>query len=314
MNDYKGVGMGTLVNNNNNNNGKEKGDKYKNISQRKPQRTPSNLGDKLKQLLGVETCDPLPRSRRGLFQSVSSTNLSSPSHQPSTSLPPQIPRSFYLGELDIPANLRGSRSMHNSPHPPCSLQQRFNSKRLDCQRNHKSLSPSDSCPTPHTDSCSDLNSSTNEYSAKPPYYVSDTFKPLDVPLTSELTDTNNSNSSRNRHESHLVECFNQATQLRRHRSTHALDHTEFEQTRNPANRHSVHFDSVNHAMSGLETLDFPVRKKTWPPDGARVQPKEGFKEKNIYEKKNRDNHKVRFSNIFLYTIYCLKSRRPLKKL
>merc|ERR1711892_1586150 len=288
MSDYKDVAMGTLVNSansTNNNNNSNKGT-YKNVSHRKPQRTPSNLGDKLKQLLGVEMGDPPPRSRRGLFQSVSSTNLSSQSHQPSTSLPPQIPRSFYLGELDIPANLRGSRSMHNSPHPPCSLQQRFDSTRIDNQRNNKSLSPSDSCSTPHTDSCSDLNSAANDYSSKPPYYVSDTFKPLAVPLTSELTDTNNSNSSRNRHESHLVECFNQSVQLRRHRSTHALDQAEYEQARHLSNRHSVHFDSVNHAMSGLETLDFPVRKKTWPPDGARVQPKEGHKERNIIYEKN----------------------------
>ena len=128
---------------------------------------------------------------------------------------------------------------------------------------------------------------------KTPYYVSDTttYKPLVdmVPLTSELTDTNNSNnssSSRNRHHHsnqhhHHVEslthaeCFNPGSiQLRRHRSTHALEHAEFDQTRNPSNRHSVHFDSANHAMSGLETLDFPVRKKTWPPDGSRLQQKE----------------------------------------
>ena len=35
-------------------------------------------------------------------------------------------------------------------------------------------------------------------------------------------------------------------------------------------RHSVHWDSVAHASSGLETLDFPPRKKTWPPDGSRL--------------------------------------------
>jgi len=288
MNEYTGRTMGTLVNNTNSNNNNINNGTYNNVVPRKPQRTPSNLGDKLKQLLGVETGSPPPRSRRGLFQSVSSTDLCPQSHQPSTSLPPQIPRSFYLGELDIPAKLRGSRSMHNSPHPPCSLQQRFDSKRIANQRSQKSLSPSDSCSTPHTDSCSDLNSSVNDYSLKPPYYVSDTLNPLDVPLTSELTDTNNSNSSRNRHESHVAECFNQSVQLRRHRSTHALDHAEYGHARNPANRHSVHFDSVNHAMSGLETLDFPVRKKTWPPDGARVQPAEEYQDKNVYDKNIRE--------------------------
>ena len=35
-------------------------------------------------------------------------------------------------------------------------------------------------------------------------------------------------------------------------------------------RHSVHWDSAAHASSGLETLDFPPRKKTWPPDGSRL--------------------------------------------
>lgn len=60
--------------------------------------------------------------------------------------------------------------------------------------------------------------------------------------------------------------------LRRHRSNqnlpdschHLLSH----------NRHSVHFDSVSHAVSGLETLDFPPRKKTWPQDGPRLQRRE----------------------------------------
>ena len=70
-------------------------------------------------------------------------------------------------------------------------------------------------------------------------------------------------------------------QLRRHRSSQGLDtchtgdpgdsgaDTGHCHHHHGGNRHSVHFDSVSHAMSGLETLDFPVRKKTWPPDGPR---------------------------------------------
>ena len=32
------------------------------------------------------------------------------------------------------------------------------------------------------------------------------------------------------------------------------------------------FDSLSHAaISGPETLDFPPRKRTWPPDGPRLK-------------------------------------------
>ena len=51
---------------------------------KKPQRSPSLLGDRIKALLGVDhdsgdhnNDDSPPRSRRGLFQSVSTNNLSS---------------------------------------------------------------------------------------------------------------------------------------------------------------------------------------------------------------------------------------------
>ena len=153
---------------------------------KKPVRSPSLLGD-IKQLLGVDTetedsqvtnhsaasghvtsyssligQDSPPRSRRGLFQSLSSSNLHQP---PSSSLPPQIPRSFYLGDLDIPARLRGTRSQHSSPcvpaPPPCSLKHGLHShhshNHRHCeesnQRTYKSLSETRShCATPVTDS------------------------------------------------------------------------------------------------------------------------------------------------------------------
>ena len=74
--------------------------------------------------------------------------------------------------------------------------------------------------------------------------------------------------------------FSAPVQLRRHRSSQGLDTCQGGGYRDtchqvahvsaPNNRHSVHFDSLSHAaISGLETLDFPVRKKTWPPDGPR---------------------------------------------
>ena len=87
---------------------------------KKAQRSPSLLGERIKQLLGVEEePDSPPRSRKGLYQSVSSSNLTH--HPASSSLPPQVPRSFYLGELgELPSQLRGSRSLHTSPTPPAS--------------------------------------------------------------------------------------------------------------------------------------------------------------------------------------------------
>ena len=153
---------------------------------KKAVRSPSLLGD-IKQLLGVDTetedsqvtnhsapaghvtsysspigQDSPPRSRRGLFQSLSSSNLHQP---PSSSLPPQIPRSFYLGDLDIPARLRGTRSQHSSPcvpaPPPCSLKHGLHThhshSHRHCeesnQRTYKSLSETRShCATPVTDS------------------------------------------------------------------------------------------------------------------------------------------------------------------
>ena len=74
--------------------------------------------------------------------------------------------------------------------------------------------------------------------------------------------------------------FCSQVQLRRHRSSQGLDTCHTGEPGDSGDtghchyhaggsRHSVHFDSVSHAMSGLETLDFPVRKKTWPPDGPR---------------------------------------------
>ena len=80
----------------------------------------------------------------------------------------------------------------------------------------------------------------------------------------------------------LFMCSSGSVQLRRHRSSqgldtgghchhgdHIVDHDEHHH-HHPGNRHSIHFDSVTHAaITGLETLDFPVRKKTWPPDGPR---------------------------------------------
>ena len=220
---------------------------------KKAQRSPSLLSERIKQLLGVEDePDSPPRSRKGLYQSVSSSNLSP--HPASSSLPPQVPRSFYLGDLQhLPAQLRGSRSLHTSPHPS-SLPQ-------------PQLSPSDSCSTPGTDSarssCSCL--------ARPPYTVPE------VPLTSELADTNHNNQARLRPEDLrsgantelsvvMRSTYSGPVPLRRHRSSQNLDTCHHNQ---PNNRHSVHFDSVSHAMSGLETLDFPPRKKTWPPDGPR---------------------------------------------
>ena len=149
---------------------------------KKAQRSPSLLGERIKQLLGVEEePDSPPRSRKGLYQSVSSSNLSH--HPASSSLPPQVPRSFYLGELgELPAQLRGSRSLHTSPHPTSLPQQ-------------PQVSPS-SCSTPATDSASEC-----ECVGRPPYYVAD------IPLTSELADTNHDNQARNRNESHHINCI-----------------------------------------------------------------------------------------------------------
>ena len=175
---------------------------------KKAVRSPSLLGD-IKQLLGVDTetedsqvtnhsaaaghvtsyssligQDSPPRSRRGLFQSLSSSNLHQP---PSSSLPPQIPRSFYLGDLDIPARLRGTRSQHSSPcvpaPPPCSLKHGLHThhshSHRHCeesnQRTYKSLSETRShCATPVTDS---------ELGSGPPRlplgrYMADTGGPL----------------------------------------------------------------------------------------------------------------------------------------
>ena len=182
------------------------------VMTKKPQRSPSLLGDRIKQLLGVDTDhhhdedDSPPRSRRGLFQSVSSTNLSQP-HPPSSSLPPQIPRSFYLGDLDIPSKLRGSRSLHNSPAAHnCSITQKYDPRNHyhdnNNQRIYKSLSPSDSCPTPVSDSDrSDMTSHGHQCQ-----YTGHGHHHITVPLTSELADTNNSNSARSRNESHLANC------------------------------------------------------------------------------------------------------------
>ena len=182
------------------------------MSGKKPQRSPSLLGDRIRQLLGVDQDpdpeDSPPRSRRGLFQSLSSSNLAAPA-PPSSSLPPQIPRSFYLGDLDIAARLRGSRSLHNSPAHTCGLGQKYdnshNHQHHHCQhhrgdsnqRTYSSLSsagPGDHCATPVTDS-------------ELPCGVADALRHLDThpgPLTSELADTNHSNSARNRNESHLL--------------------------------------------------------------------------------------------------------------
>ena len=188
------------------------------VSGKKPQRSPSLLGDRIRQLLGVdqdpEPEDSPPRSRRGLFQSLSSSNLAPPA-PPSSSLPPQIPRSFYLGDLDIAARLRGSRSLHNSPAHTCGLGQKYDTSHSHqhhhCQhhrgdsnqRTYSSLSsgPGDHCATPVTDSerGSDM--------AGLPCGVADALRHLDThtgPLTSELADTNHSNSARNRNESHLL--------------------------------------------------------------------------------------------------------------
>ena len=285
------------------------------MSGKKPQRSPSLLGDRIRQLLGVDQDpdpeDSPPRSRRGLFQSLSSSNLAAPA-PPSSSLPPQIPRSFYLGDLDIAARLRGSRSLHNSPAHTCGLGQKYDSshnhQHHHCQhhrgdsnqRTYSSLSsagPGDHCATPVTDS-------------ELPCGVADALRHLDThpgPLTSELADTNHSNSARNRNESHLLNytrygrirhtiiaarhlpgCshysnvlnYSGPVQLRRHRSSQGLDTCQGGGCRDtchsmphvphPNNRHSVHFDSLSHAaISGLETLDFPPRKKTWPPEGPR---------------------------------------------
>ena len=144
-----------------------------------------------------ETEGSPPRSRRGLFQSVSSTNLAAP---PSSSLPPQVPRSFYLGDLDLAARLRGSRSLHNSPAHTCGLGRKYDSHHHhhghrqhgdSNQRTYSSLSPApgDHCATPDSEL---------------PRGVADALRHLDVPLTSELADTNHSNSARNRNESHLL--------------------------------------------------------------------------------------------------------------
>ena len=190
------------------------------VSGKKPQRSPSLLGDRIRQLLGVEPDpepeDSPPRSRRGLFQSLSSSNLCPPA-PPSSSLPPQIPRSFYLGDLDIAARLRGSRSLHNSPAHTCGLGQKYdnshNHQHHHCQHHHgdsnqrtySSLSSSgDHCATPVTDQ---ERGSEMAGMAGLPCGVADALRHLDTqtgPLTSELADTNHSNSARNRNESHLL--------------------------------------------------------------------------------------------------------------
>ena len=78
-------------------------------------------------------------------------------------------------------------------------------------------------------------------------------------------------------------CCSGGVQLRRHRSSqgldssghchhggHSGDHDDHHHHHPGNNRHSIHIDSATHAaITGLETLDFPVRKKTWPPDGPR---------------------------------------------
>ena len=92
--------LATLVNNNNNNNNSRAPCKGMNsfmvrsvfsqgsVPAKKAQRSPSLLGERIKQMLGVEDeekPDCPPRSRRCLYQSVSSTNLSPPPPPPSSS-------------------------------------------------------------------------------------------------------------------------------------------------------------------------------------------------------------------------------------
>ena len=87
-----------------------------------------------------------------------------------------------------------------------------------------------------------------------------------VKLTSELADTNHNNSARSRNEA----LSGGPVLLRRHRSSQNLELADCSDSAcHSQARHSVHFDSLSHAVSGLETLDFPPRKKTWPPDGPR---------------------------------------------
>ena len=170
---------------------------------KKPQRSPSLLGDRIRQLLGVdqdpEPEDSPPRSRRGLFQSLSSSNLAPPA-PPSSSLPPQIPRSFYLGDLDIAARLRGSRSLHNSPAHTCGLGHKYGGghQHHHCHGHGDTRTLSGVSPSAGGgDHCDHERGSA----------VSDALRHLDTgpgPLTSELADTNHSNSARNRNESHLL--------------------------------------------------------------------------------------------------------------
>ena len=186
-------------------------------------------------MLGVDqddgdTDDSPPRSRRGLFQSHSTSS----SQAPGSSLPPQIPRSFYLGDVDIP-RLGGSRSLHCSPHT-CQGGQEHRDQSQHGHGGRCSREPPQHCHS-LTQGETQRTSSESGERPRPPYYVGDTV-----------------------------------VQLRRHRSTQGLNtggHHEGGQCDHGAHgqaRHSVHWDN---AASGLETLDFPVRKKTWPPDGPR---------------------------------------------
>ena len=222
------------------------------------------------------------RSRRGLFQSLSSSNLAgggSGVHQTASSLPPHAPRSFYLGELDLVAGLRGSRSHHASPaQPPASLQQRFQPARPADSggRGYRSLGVAGAdhhCPvTPHTTDC---ESGSSELGCPLP------GSGPRVPPTAELADTARPPQQPRRQ-----------VRLRRHRSSHALDLADgCEAALQLGNRHSVHFDTARHAQSGLETLDFPPRKKTWPPDGPRCEERQGL------QRKHRGREKVAIKQI-----------------
>ena len=99
---------------------------------------------------------------------------------------------FLRGEISIPEN-----------HVPIS-DSRHSYHDNNNQRIYKSLSPSESCSTPVTDS---ERSSDSCSRCSPPYYVADTLMHhSSVPHTTELADTNNSNSARSRNESHLTNC------------------------------------------------------------------------------------------------------------
>lgn len=129
---------------------------------RLPQRTNSQRGEREEER----------RSRRALFQSVSTSNLN---QQPSSSLPPPpLPR-FHLGDLDqsaLPPKLRGSRSLHGSPQP-CSLQQRYGPI-IRPPVVPVSRSPAYGSSSLTDGSCSSTPCSCPE-PTRPPYYVADTL-------------------------------------------------------------------------------------------------------------------------------------------